>query len=113
MDDCLFCKIARGEMGTTFLYEDGDVVAFHDISPQAPCHILLVPKRHIADAAALMAADGPLLGKLFELAARLVKEAGYGEGYRVVTNIGKHGQQSVPHLHFHVLAGRQMAWPPG
>jgi histidine triad (HIT) family protein len=100
-------------MGTAFLYEDGDLVAFADIAPQAPFHVLVVPKRHITDAAGLVAADGPLLGKVFEVAARLVKEAGYEEGYRVVTNVGKHGQQSVPHLHFHVLAGRQMAWPPG
>lgn len=113
MADCLFCNIAQGKLGTIFLYEDDDIVIFNDIDPQAPLHLLVVPKRHIDDAAQLTAADGPLLGKAFEQAARLVKEAGYDEGYRVVTNVGRHGQQSVNHLHFHVLAGRQMSWPPG
>ena len=113
MKDCLFCAIAKGEIETLFLYEDDDIVAFKDISPQAPLHLLIVPKEHIESAAQLGQSHGAMLARIFEVAARLVADAGYGEGYRVVTNIGKHGAQSVPHLHFHVLAGRQMGWPPG
>lgn len=113
MDDCLFCKIAGGSIPTNMLYEDEDLVAFRDIDPQAPLHILLVPKQHIPSAQQLTEVDAPLLGKVFEVAAMLYEREGLTEGYRLVTNVGKHGGQSVPHLHFHLLAGRQMAWPPG
>lgn len=113
MRDCLFCQIAKGEAKTIFLYEDNELMAFNDINPKAPFHALIVPKAHIESAALLTEDEGTMLGHVFSLAARLVREAGYGEGYRVVTNISKDGGQSVPHLHFHVLAGRQMAWPPG
>ena len=113
MDSCLFCKIIAGEIPSKKVYEDDDIFAFHDIDPQAPLHILLVPKRHIEDAAALTEADGALLGKIFAVAARLCAENGVTNGCRVVTNVGSDGGQSVQHLHFHLLAGRQMAWPPG
>ena len=113
MEDCLFCKIAAGDIPSTRIYEDEDVVAFRDIDPQAPLHVLLIPKRHIDSAAELTAADGALLGKIYEVAAQIVSREGYTHGYRVVTNIGRDGAQSVKHLHFHLLAGRMMAWPPG
>ena len=114
MDDCLFCKICKKEISSATLYEDDDVLAFEDIAPKAPVHFLVVPKRHIADANALSEADGALLGKLFACVARVAAEKGVAEnGYRVVTNIGEDGGQSVDHLHFHVLGGRQLAWPPG
>lgn len=113
MSDCLFCKIANGEIPSEFLYEDDDLVAFRDIDPQAPVHILLVPKAHIESAQALTEADGALLGKLYCVAARLAADAGLEKGYRVVTNVGAEGGQSVAHLHFHLLGGRQMGWPPG
>ena len=114
MEDCLFCKIIRGEIPSSKLYEDDDILAFMDIDPQAPLHFLIVPKRHIDDAAQLAAGDGTLLAHIFTTAASLCSQQGHGPGgYRVVTNVGKDGGQSVEHLHFHVLAGRQLAWPPG
>ncbi len=113
MNNCLFCKIAKQEIETIFIYEDEDLMAFKDIDPQAPFHILIVPKAHIESAAVLTEDEGAMLGRVFTIAARLCNNAGFGTGYRIVTNIGSDGGQSVPHLHFHVLAGRQMAWPPG
>lgn len=113
MNDCLFCRIAKGELDTLFLYEDAELMAFKDIDPKAPFHILIVPKAHIESATQLTEDEGPLLGRVFALAARLCGEAGCKNGYRVVTNVGAEGGQSVPHLHFHVLAGRQLGWPPG
>lgn len=111
--DCLFCKISSGQLGTEMLYEDADLVAFKDVDPQAPVHILIVPKAHIPDASALNMQHGQLLGKVFSVAAQLCAQQGLTNGYRIVTNIGADGGQSVPHLHFHVLGGRAMAWPPG
>ena len=114
MEDCLFCKIIKGEIPSTKLYEDEDILAFADIDPQAPLHFLIVPKRHIGSAAQLTAGDGPLLAHIFSTAASLAAQQGHAaDGYRVVTNVGKNGGQSVGHLHFHVLAGRQLSWPPG
>ncbi|MDL2325325.1 histidine triad nucleotide-binding protein [Ruminococcaceae bacterium OttesenSCG-928-A16] len=113
MDDCLFCKICAGEIPSTVLYEDDEILAFRDIDPQAPLHFLVVPKNHVQSAAQLTMQDGALLGKIFATIARLCEEQGITNGYRVVTNVGQQGGQSVPHLHFHVLAGRQLAWPPG
>ena len=100
MDDCLFCKIAAGQIPSNKLYEDDTLLAFYDIDPQAPVHFLVIPKQHIESAAKLTEADAALLG---------VDES----GYRVVTNVGADGGQSVKHLHFHVLAKRSLAWPPG
>lgn len=113
MRDCLFCKIAKGEVETIFLHEDDELMAFKDIDPKAPFHVLIVPKAHIESAALITEDEGVMLGHVFSLATRLVREAGYNDGFRVVTNAGKDAGQSVPHLHFHVLAGRQLAWPPG
>lgn len=114
MSECLFCKIGAGEIPSNKLYEDDQLLAFYDIDPQAPVHFLVIPKTHIASVAALTEADSALLGHVFAVIANLCRELGVEEnGYRVVTNIGADGGQSVPHLHFHVLAGRSLAWPPG
>ena len=111
--DCLFCKIAAGEIPTNKVYEDDTVLAFYDIDPQAPVHVLVVPKKHIASPADITAENSAVVAHIFEVIAGLVKTLGMEEGYRVVTNCGKDGGQSVPHLHFHVLAKRSLAWPPG
>ncbi len=113
MHDCLFCKIARGNVPSEILYQDDEIIAIKDIAPKAPFHALIIPRAHVESAAQLTPDEGAVLGGIFALAARLVREAGYSDGYRVVTNVGAHGGQSVAHLHFHVLAGRQLAWPPG
>lgn len=112
--NCLFCKIAAGEIPSASVHEDELVLAFDDINPVAPVHQLVIPKRHIASAADLAENDAPLLGRLFAVAAKLAADAGLPEdGYRLVTNVGADGGQSVDHLHFHLLGGRAMAWPPG
>lgn len=114
VNDCLFCKIAAGEIPATLVYQDDDIVAFRDIRPVAPTHILLIPRRHVASVAAATEADQALLGVLLLAAARLARDEGLAEdGYRVVTNTGPNAGQSVPHLHFHLLGGRAMSWPPG
>lgn len=113
MTDCLFCKIVNGEIPSDRVHEDDDVIAFRDIAPKAPTHILVIPRRHIPDAHALTDADGDILGKLFAAARRVADVAGLENGYRVVTNIGPESGQTVFHLHFHVLGGRPMSWPPG
>ena len=114
MEDCLFCKIASGEIGSKKAYEDDRVLAFYDISPAAPVHILIIPKQHIQSAYDLKESDGALLGHMFEIAAQLAKELGIADsGYRLVTNVGADAGQSVPHLHLHLLGGRDMTWPPG
>jgi histidine triad (HIT) family protein len=112
--DCLFCRIAGGEIPADVVHRDDDVLAFRDINPRAPTHILIVPIRHIGSAADLTEAEGPLLGHLFTVAAQLARDAGVAEhGYRLVTNSGPAAGQSVPHLHFHLMGGRSMGWPPG
>jgi histidine triad (HIT) family protein len=113
LQDCLFCKIAAGEIDSDIVSESDDVVAFRDINPGAPAHVLVVPRRHIASAADLGRTDGELLGEMFEVAASLARREGLEGGYRVVTNVGPDAGQSVAHLHLHVLGGRRMAWPPG
>ena len=113
MADCLFCNIAAGKIPSNKLYEDDTLLAFYDIDPQAPVHFLVIPKTHIASAAALTEADAPLLGHVFAVIAKLCAELGCDGGYRVVTNVGEDAGQSVKHLHFHVLAKRSLAWPPG
>ncbi len=116
MEDCLFCKIADGRIPGKIVYEDKDVMAFEDIHPTAPHHILFIPKRHIASMADITPEDGYLLGKLFAAAAQVARERGLAaeeQGYRFVTNVGPHAGQSVFHLHFHLLGGRPFAWPPG
>jgi histidine triad (HIT) family protein len=112
--DCLFCRIAAGTIPATIVHDDEDVIAFRDIAPRAPTHILLIPRRHIPSAAALVEADGPLLGRLFAVAADLARSEGIADaGFRIVTNVGRWGGQTVDHLHFHLMGGRAFDWPPG
>ncbi len=114
MADCLFCKIAAGDIPSNKLFEDDRLLAFYDIDPQAPVHFLVIPKKHIDSAAVLTEDDAALLGHIYAVIAQLATQLGIAEnGYRVVTNVGADGGQSVKHLHFHVLAGRSLAWPPG
>jgi histidine triad (HIT) family protein len=112
MSDCLFCRIITGEIPSAKVYEDEYVYAFKDIDPQAPVHILFIPKEHIVSAAEITHENSFVLTKIFEAIASVAKQLGLGNGFRVVSNIGPQAQQSVPHLHFHVLAGRDMTWPP-
>ena len=112
--DCLFCKIVDGKIPASVVHRDADVVAFKDIKPGAPVHLLVIPTRHIASLAAGAPGDVALFGKLMLTGARLAKEAGVGEtGFRVVMNNGADAGQSVHHAHLHVLGGRPLAWPPG
>jgi len=114
MSDCLFCKIVNGDIPAELIYEDDDVAAFNDVNPQAPHHFLCIPKRHISTTNDLEASDAETIGKLTLAASKIAKERGIAEdGYRMVMNCNNHGGQTVFHIHMHVLAGRQMAWPPG
>ena len=113
MDDCLFCKIVAGDVPSKKVYEDEVCYAFYDIEPQAPTHFLVVPKQHIQSAAQIDGENEAVVGHIFTVIARLAKELGFADGFRVVSNVGESGGQSVPHLHFHVLSGRDMTWPPG
>ena len=112
MTDCLFCKIAAKDLDSETVHESENILAFRDINPAAPTHILVIPKKHVSSAAELTGDDGPLLGEIFETIARLASDAG-SDSYRVVTNIGGDAGQTVHHLHFHLIAGRSMSWPPG
>lgn len=109
MEDCLFCKIIAGEIPSTKVYEDEFVYAFKDINPLAPVHILAVPKNHISGADEINAENSAVVSKIFEAAAKIAKEQGISEdGFRIVTNCGENGCQSVKHLHFHILGGKQL-----
>ena len=111
---CLFCRIVAGDIPATRVYEDEAVIAIRDIAPRAPTHVLFLPREHIVSAAELTPADGPMLGQLFGAAAAFAGAEGLTEdGYRMVTNVGEWGGQTVGHLHVHLLGGRSMAWPPG
>ena|ERR1700753_1904292 len=112
-DNCTFCKIADGRIPSNIVYQDEDVVAFRDNNPQAPVHLLFIPKRHIASMAELTPEDGSLLAAIFTAASRVAHDQGLTQGYRFVTNVGPQAGQSVFHLHFHLLGGRDMKWPPG
>ncbi|MBE6568399.1 MAG: histidine triad nucleotide-binding protein [Ruminococcaceae bacterium] len=107
--DCLFCKIISGEIPSGKVYEDEWVYAFRDIAPQAPVHILVVPKTHIASADEISAENAVLVSRIFEVIPKIAKAEGLQNGYRVVTNVGEDGCQSVKHLHFHILGGKQLA----
>lgn len=111
--DCLFCKIAAGEIPSGKIYEDEQVFSFHDIDPQAPVHFLVIPKAHISGANKIDETNAALVGHIFAVIAQIAGELGCGDDFRVVTNCGKLAGQSVDHLHFHVLAKRSLAWPPG
>ena len=102
-EDCIFCKIAAGEIPSKKAYEDDQILAFYDLDPQAPVHILIIPKEHISSANELTEENGPLLGHIFATAAKLAKELGLEKGYRIVNNCGEDGGQTVRHLHFHLL----------
>tara|TARA_R110001599_G_scaffold223847_2_gene422982 strand:- start:25 stop:372 length:348 start_codon:yes stop_codon:yes gene_type:complete len=113
-ENCLFCKIAAGEIPSTEVYSDEHIVAFRDISPAAPQHILLIPRKHIQSVAALTEQDSELMGRLLLTAKQVAIDLGVTQsGYRCVLNTGDDGGQTVHHLHLHLLAGRQMSWPPG
>lgn len=112
--NCLFCRIASGEIPATKVYEDDTLVAFDDINPQAPMHVLVVPRRHIATLNDLVEADDQLVGEMLRRAAALAREHGHAErGYRTVFNCNAGAGQTVFHIHLHVLGGRPFAWPPG
>ncbi|MEN9500887.1 MAG: hypothetical protein RI964_172 [Pseudomonadota bacterium] len=114
MSNCLFCRIAAGDIPAKIAYQDEDVVAFHDINPQAPLHVLVIPRKHIATINDLQADDAEIVGKLFLVAQQIAAEAGYSDdGYRVVMNCGVDAGQTVFHIHLHLLAGRRLTWPPG
>jgi histidine triad (HIT) family protein len=111
---CLFCRIVAGEIPSQKVAEDDSMLAFHDIAPRSPTHILIVPKEHIPSAADLTEDDGPLLGRMFATLARIARDAGIADdGYRIVSNVGRWGGQSVDHLHLHLMGGRAFEWPPG
>lgn len=114
-EDCIFCKIAHKEIPSNFVYEDESVVAFRDLEPQAPVHVLIIPKKHIGSMLELAADDKELLAHITcEVIPKLAKELGVAEkGFRITVNTGEEGGQTVKHLHFHMLGGRSMQWPPG
>lgn len=111
--DCLFCKIAAGEIPAKIIYRDVDAVAFMDADPKAPTHILVIPRKHIASLSQTGAPDRPLLGYLLRIAAELAKKQELDQGFRIVINTGPEGGQTIDHLHLHLLGGRPMTWPPG
>jgi len=114
MGGCIFCGIARGEIPSRAVLETDDVIAFHDLDPKAPTHVLVIPRRHIASIDAMAAGDEELIGRVFAAAKDVARQLGIaGDGYRLVTNIGRNAGQSVDHLHVHVLGGRRLTWPPG
>lgn len=112
VSDCLFCKIVAGEIPSKKVYEDDQCLAFYDIDPQAPTHFLVIPKTHIASCGEITPANAPVVAHLFEVISKVTRELGITD-FRVVSNCGAQAGQSVAHLHFHVLAGRDMTWPPG
>lgn len=111
--DCLFCRMASGEIPVAKVHEDDLVFAIRDINPQAPTHVLVMPVEHVGSAAELTPGHGPMLARLFEVAADIAGRDGLDGGWRLVTNVGPDAGQSVLHLHVHLLGGRAMAWPPG
>jgi histidine triad (HIT) family protein len=108
MDGCIFCKIAAGEIPSTKVYEDEQILAFRDIAPQAPTHILVIPKTHIPSVAAITGENSALVAHIFEVIARVAEAEGLANGYRVVSNCGPDAGQTVHHLHFHILGGREL-----
>lgn len=113
MENCIFCKIARQEIPAKLVYEDDTIVAFHDVNPGAPVHILVIPRKHIPGIMAL-SDDTDLIGNIMMVVKKLAQETGIAEsGFRVVVNSGEDAGQSVPHIHFHLLGGRHLKWPPG
>lgn len=113
MVQCIFCRIMAKEIAARIVHEDETSIAFHDINPQAPVHVLVIPRKHFASAEEAGEADEPLLGHLHRVAAKLARELNLTAGYRTVVNTGAEAGQSVFHLHLHLLGGRPMRWPPG
>jgi histidine triad (HIT) family protein len=114
MADCLFCGIAEGKIKGQIVHQDDSVVAFRDVTPRAPVHILIIPHKHLAGVLDIEPSDSPIIGHIFEVAAQLARDLGIADsGFRVVVNSGPDAGQSVLHLHYHLLGGRQMSWPPG
>ena len=113
MDDCIFCKIIKGEIPSTKVFENDKVLAFKDIAPQAPFHAVIIPKEHITSAAEINEENCDIVGEIFKAVAVIAKQEKLEKGFRVVNNCGEDGGQTVGHLHFHMLAGRLLAWPPG
>ena len=112
--NCLFCNIAAGNVAANIVFENDEIMAFHDIQPQSPTHLLIIPKKHVASLELINPEDGPLLGQLILTAKSLAHANGFGtDGYRLVLNVNQHGGQTVPHIHLHLLGGRRMQWPPG
>lgn len=111
--DCIFCKIANGTIPTTKVYEDEKMLAFRDLDPQAPVHILMIPKEHIASADEITEENAAIVAHIFTVAKKIAAAEGLKNGYRIVNNCGEEGGQTVQHLHFHLLGGRSMKWPPG
>ena len=107
--DCLFCRIVKGEIPCNKVYEDESVLAFYDIAPQAPVHVLVIPKQHVASADEIGESNAELVARVFAVIPTVAKAAGLTNGYRVITNVGEDGCQSVKHIHFHVLGGRQLS----
>lgn len=113
MNDCIFCKIIKGEIPSKKIYEDDKVIAFHDINPEAPVHVLIIPKEHIESANDLNEENSSLVAHIFMVIAKLAKDLKIDkDGYRVVNNCGEYGGQTVPHLHFHLFGGKSFGWPP-
>jgi len=114
MNNCLFCRISAKKITANIIYEDSEAVAFNDINPQAPVHVLIVPKKHISTSLDITDEDNVLIGHLLRLAAKIAKEKGIAErGFRLVLNTNAEAGQSVFHIHLHLLGGRQLHWPPG
>lgn len=113
MENCIFCKIANGEIPTSKVYEDDTVIAFNDLEPQAPTHILVIPKQHITSAAEISPENSAVIAHIFEVIAKLAADMNMKEGFRIVSNCGDAAGQSVKHLHFHVMYGREFTWPAG
>ncbi|MEE1065195.1 MAG: histidine triad nucleotide-binding protein [Acutalibacteraceae bacterium] len=111
--DCLFCKIINGDIPSSKVYEDETVFAFRDIEPQAPTHILIVPKQHIKSAAEINEENSAVVAHIFEVAAKIAEAEGLTDGYRIVNNCGDSAGQTVKHLHFHLMGGREFTWPAG
>ena len=113
-DGCLFCRIVTGEVPARLAYEDDEVIAFHDVAPRSPTHVLIIPRRHIASVGELTDADAPLVGRMVAVANEVARREGIAEqGYRLVSNVGPWGGQTVYHLHLHLMGGRPFTWPPG
>ncbi len=113
MSNCIFCKIVEGKIPSDKVYEDEDILCFHDIAPEAPVHVLIVPKKHIPSMNELSEEDGELIAKLLLKIKDIAAQLELDNGYRVVNNCGEDGMQTIKHLHFHLLGQRQMKWPPG